>query len=261
MSQPTTAIGFSPTTPAAPPGYVNATPQTDGGTPLQKVSEYVASVGGASAKTANYTAVAGDNGTLLSFNSASAVTLTLPVAPPMAVWKIAVQNIGAGMLTINRNGLDIDGAAANVTLSQGSGLEIFTDGTNYFTERGLSTLPTLFGYVGITIPASALASTGFQGTQSVPYSGTIVEWILLADGASCTAQITPSKASLSAFPTFTSIVASAPPVITSSQKATNTSLTGWTTAVNSDDVFSFNLDSYSGTASQLTLILKIQRSS
>lgn len=139
MSQPTTGIFFSASTPAAPDGFVNATPQSDGATPQQKVSQYVAKVGGVAGKTANYTAVAADNGTLLSFNSSSAVTLTLPAAPPMAIWKIAVQNIGAGVLTINRNSLTIDGAAANITLGQGSGADIYTDGTNYFTERGSTT--------------------------------------------------------------------------------------------------------------------------
>lgn len=153
MSQPTTSIGFSPTTPAAPAGYVNTVPQSDGLTPFQTESTYVANVGGVAAKTANYTAAAIDNGTLLSFNSSSAVTLTLPAAPPFAIWKIAVQNIGAGVLTVNRNSLNIDGAAANVTLTQGNGAEIFTDGTNYFTERGstgnmspLTTKGDLYGH-------------------------------------------------------------------------------------------------------------------
>jgi hypothetical protein len=40
MSLPTTAIGFSPTTPAAPTGDQNTIPQGDNGTPLEKFSQY-----------------------------------------------------------------------------------------------------------------------------------------------------------------------------------------------------------------------------
>jgi hypothetical protein len=41
MSQPTTSIAFTPTTPAAPTGARNVTPQSDNGTPLQNISFYV----------------------------------------------------------------------------------------------------------------------------------------------------------------------------------------------------------------------------
>jgi hypothetical protein len=98
----------------------------------------VPNTGGASAKTASYTATAADCGKLLVFNSASALTLTLPAAAPFAQWNISVQNVGSGVLAISRNGLLIDTAAANLTLNQNSGVVIFTDGMNYFTERGVN---------------------------------------------------------------------------------------------------------------------------
>jgi hypothetical protein len=96
-------------------------------------------------KTGNYTAVQGDEGNLLSFNSASAVTLTLPnpIPPHPQVtnltdsgWMIWVEDIGAGTLTINPNGLNIDGSAASLSVFTGQGFGIFTDGINYFTFRG-----------------------------------------------------------------------------------------------------------------------------
>lgn len=92
--------------------------------------------GGVNAQTANYTAVIADDGKLISFNSGSAVTLTLPATPPSIKWKIAVENIGTGVLTINPNSLNLDGAGANVVCTKDQGLWIFTDWTNYFTERG-----------------------------------------------------------------------------------------------------------------------------
>lgn len=93
-------------------------------------------VGGVNAQTTSYTAVSDDNGKIISFNDASAATLTLPAAPPFAQWNIFVENVGAGTLTVSPNGLDIDGSASSLTLATNSGLYISTDGTNYFTQRG-----------------------------------------------------------------------------------------------------------------------------
>jgi hypothetical protein len=93
--------------------------------------------GGVNYQTASYTALAADNGKLVSFNSASALTLTLPASPPSATWFIAVECVGAGGLTISPSGLNIDTSASNVTLAQNQGLFIYTDGANYFTQRGV----------------------------------------------------------------------------------------------------------------------------
>lgn len=175
MSIPTVGIGFSPTTPApTDPLDQLAVPQGDNAQPLERFSftpkkatsslrgtvkpdgttmsvdgsgVLSAANGGVSVKTANYTAVAADNGTLLSFADSSPVTahtLTLPATPPFAKWKIAVQNIGTAALTINRNGLLLDTVAANLTLNSGQGMDISTDLTNYFTERGAGSV-TLSG--------------------------------------------------------------------------------------------------------------------
>ena len=257
MALPTTSLLLSKTTPAAPAGQQNVVFQSDGATPQQSVSANVPNSGGTAVKTAGYTAVAGDNGTLLAFNSASAVTLTLPAAPPSAMWRVAVQNVGAGVLTVSRNGLLIDTAAANLVLGQNSGVLVYTDGTNYFTERGAS--PSLVGVVGLTIDGGgSVPATGAKGVVQVPYAGTITGWTLIGD-VSGSAQITVSKATYAGFPTVASIVASAPPNLSSAQKSTSTTLTGWTTAVAAGDILSFNLDSIT-TCTRLVLELQIARS-
>lgn len=91
--------------------------------------------GGVNAQTTNYTAVSGDAGKLVSMNGSS-ITLTLPNPAPSSTWFIFVENRNSSDLTISRNSLNIDGAAANLTLHQDQGIVIFTDGTNYFTSRG-----------------------------------------------------------------------------------------------------------------------------
>jgi hypothetical protein len=101
-------------------------------------------------------------------------------------------------------------------------------------------------------------ATGAKGTVQCPYAGTLTGWTLLAD-VSGSAQITVSKGTYSAFPTVASIVASAPPILSTAQKATSTTLTGWTTAVAAGDIFSFNLDSVT-TCTRIILELQIARS-
>jgi hypothetical protein len=96
------------------------------------------SIGGVSEKTSSYLATSGDNGTEIVFNSGSSVTLTLPASPPSSTWTLFFQNIGAGTLTVSPNGLDLDGSASSLSVTTGQGAVIFTDGTNYFTERGIT---------------------------------------------------------------------------------------------------------------------------
>lgn len=91
--------------------------------------------GGINTQTTSYLATILDKTKLISMNGAS-LTLTLPATPPSVDWWISVQNIASTTLTISRNSLNIDGVASNVTLSQNQGMVIFTDGTNYFTQRG-----------------------------------------------------------------------------------------------------------------------------
>lgn len=93
------------------------------------------SFNGTNSQTANYTAVSGDNAKLISMNGSS-LTLTLPASPPSSTWVIFVENRNSTALTVSRNGLNIDGAAANLTVAQNQGVVIFTDGSNYFTEQG-----------------------------------------------------------------------------------------------------------------------------
>src|ERR1700692_4021312 len=88
---PASIINLNATVPAAPSGEQNvqwqkgATTGNDPtyGYPVFPASANIPSTGGAVVKTASYTATAGDCGRLLSFNSATAVTLTLPGAAPV----------------------------------------------------------------------------------------------------------------------------------------------------------------------------------
>jgi hypothetical protein len=90
----------------------------------------------------------------------------------------------------------------------------------------------------------------------VPYAGTIVEWSLVAN-ASCTCVLDVWKAA-GALPTnANTITASAKPGLTDETVGGSTTLTGWTTAISAGDVLGFELESLTGTPSEITLVLKV----
>lgn len=176
MPNPTVSIGFSPTIPAPDSGYQNAIPRGDGGTPLLRESFEVPSTGGVSVKTASYTATAADCGKILSFADSSPATghtLTLPSTPPFARWRISVQNTGSAVLTINRNGKLIDGGTTGPTLAHDSGMDIATDGTNYFTERGVAGTGGGGGGGSMTFTGAWSLGTAYAVGDVASYNGSL----------------------------------------------------------------------------------------
>ena len=91
----------------------------------------------------------------------------------------------------------------------------------------------------------------------VPFNCTIKSARMVADQAG-SAVITVKKSSYAGFPTTASIVASAPPTLTSAQKSEDATLTGWTTALAKGDVLEFILDSAS-TLTWVSLELAMER--
>ena len=71
-------------------------------------------------KVSNYTASTGDQ---LICNSQSAFTITLP-ASPSAGDTVIVKNVAAGLITIGRNGSNINGDAENATLPIGNAAQL-----------------------------------------------------------------------------------------------------------------------------------------
>ena len=92
--------------------------------------------------------------------------------------------------------------------------------------------------------AGASLHNGMQGDVSVPFDSTITEWVLLADQAGSLV-INVWKDVLASYPPTAAdkITASAPPTLSSADHAEDSTLTGWTTAVNAGDTLRFNIDS------------------
>ena len=90
-----------------------------------------------------------------------------------------------------------------------------------------------------------------------PFTGTLTSWTMLPD-VSGSAVVGIGTDTYAGYPTFTSIVASDAPTLTSATKATGSALTGWTTAVTAGDILRFTLSSAS-TVTRLLCVVAYSR--
>lgn len=124
----------------------------------------------------SYTFVDGDRAKLVTGTNASAQSYSLPQAGASSQfvggWFVDVQNRGAGNLTITPTTSTIDGASS-LLLSPGQGIRIASDGTNYFTKRGMPQLPSLVNSLGADV---ALNNTGTYFTGPTVSQGTVGTW-------------------------------------------------------------------------------------
>ena len=120
-----------------------------------------------------YTYVDGDRAKLCTHTNASSIAGTLPQAGSggnfVANWFMDVQNRGAGTLTITPATSTIDGAAS-LALTTNQGCRIVSDGTSYFTQRGVSSSggggSSITGTTGAT-GGDATATGGTTTTASI----------------------------------------------------------------------------------------------
>lgn len=186
----------------------------------------------------NHTATAGDGGNLTgavvnSYVQFEAIaTPTTPGADLIRIYNKLVGGKGRPHF------IDEDGVEQQLGVAAGSG-QIVT--INYVIDGG-----------------GDAPSTGSKGYLVVDFAGTITAATLLADQTGSVV-IDVKKSTYTGFPTTASICASAKPTLSSAQKARDTTLTGWTTAIVAGDVLEFVVDS-SLTLSRVTLALTVTRS-
>jgi hypothetical protein len=134
---PTLSAFFSPATPAPRNGRRNAFPQSVLDGPGEDFSFDHPNYTGALEITAS-TALADIHcGLMIVCNSASPLTVTLPNPIPFydanaGNWWVRILNVGAGVVTVDRNGLDINGGTANPALTNLQGAIIDTDDAGWF---------------------------------------------------------------------------------------------------------------------------------
>jgi hypothetical protein len=133
-------------------------------------------------QTTTYTATTTDfsNCKVISIASGTfTITLVANTSQPSNGQCIWVTNYGSGTVTIARNGQNINGAAANLTLASGSasaptGAFIVSDGTNYFCQSfGASTGGTTVTY---SQPYIQFSGNAYNSAQEIIPAGTF-SWV------------------------------------------------------------------------------------
>jgi hypothetical protein len=165
-------------------------------------------------------------------------------------------------LTISPNpsdsGVFINGETSITTYIKGTTLKVSYEGFNNWiliANDPTGSIKTL----GVVIDgAGSVISTGIKSDLLVPYNLRILSWQILADQTG-NIQLDIWKDTYSNFPptVLDSIVASAPPFITSGSKNQSGTLTGWSVNISKDDILRFYVTSASA-IKKITLTIKAQ---
>jgi hypothetical protein len=111
--------------------------------------------------------------------------------------------------------------------------------------------------IGITINGDPM-TTGIKGSFFVPWNGTIIEAIILADDDGIL-EFDILKTDFATYPAGgTSIVASAPPELASTDKYQDSTLTGWDTDLAINDILEYELTVVDPAITRVTLFLVVE---
>ena len=132
-------------------------------TAAQMTSLQQTAMGGGSTtdKTASYTLVAADAGTVVQMNSASATTITVNTALFSAGDSVQIQNIGAGVCTVTAGTATVS-TAGSLALSQYEG------GQLYFNTTSAALFFDIVQGSGMTNPMTTTGDTIYSSSGSTP---------------------------------------------------------------------------------------------
>ncbi len=172
-------------------------------------------------------------------------------------------DLDTGIFTSGSNEIAISAGGLTSSIFNTSGLRIplITNSLLSTNSSGQVIATQSLGSFGITIDGSGSAiTTGNKGYVTIPYSGTITGWDILAD-QSGSIVIDVWKDTYANFPPTVadSIAGTEKPTLSSQQKNQDNTLTSWTTSVNAGDIIAFNVDSAS-TVTKVNLTIKITKS-
>jgi len=132
-------------------------------TAAQMTSLQQTAMGGGSttAKTASYTLVAADAGTVVQMNSASSTTITVNTALFSAGDSVQIQNIGAGVCTVTAGTATVS-TAGSLALSQYEG------GQLYFNTTSAALFFDIVQSSGMTNPLTTTGDTIYSSSGTTP---------------------------------------------------------------------------------------------
>lgn len=113
--------------------------------------------------------------------------------------------------------------------------------------------------LSLTIDGGGSAiSTGIKGYIPVFWTGTIIEWVMIADQSGSIVLDIWRDTYANAPPTvLDTITAAAKPTLAAAQKNSDATLTGWTTGFTAGDIFGINVDS-AATITRLNFVMKLR---
>jgi hypothetical protein len=136
-----------------------------------------------------------DQNKLVTFSNAAAVACTIAQAGSggnfAAGWAVSLRNLGAGTVTCTPTTSTVDGAAT-VTLTTGQGLDLYSDGTNYFTQSGKGLIS--FSVAGTSaLGTSAISSAACATAVTTAATGTattdVIQWGFNGDPTAVTGYV------------------------------------------------------------------------
>lgn len=121
-----------------------------------------------------------DQNKLVTFSNGSAVACTIAQAGSggnfAAGWAVSLRNLGAGTVTCTPTTSTVDGAAT-VILLPGQGLDLYSDGTNYFTQGGRG---TIVAKGTLALATGAISSAACTSAQTLTATGVATTDVVLA---------------------------------------------------------------------------------
>lgn len=190
-----TEINFADDSPSIPAGRVGVKWQAGtaypdpniSGAQVRDLSGYV-NDGGVNEQTGtSYTLVEGDNRKLVYFDNVSSPPESIAVAiSPSAdlgdhffCW---LENLSEGTVTLTPDGSETIDGIADLTLEQGQGLMLFSDGSNLFTSRGRGGTGSFTAGGDLSGTSSSQTVVGLQGkaldssTVGSPSDGDVIAY-------------------------------------------------------------------------------------
>lgn len=121
-----------------------------------------------------------DRGKMVTTSNASPVAVSIAQAGSggnfAAGWAGTLKNLGAGIATLTPTTSTIDGAS-NLRLMPGQGIDIYSDGTNYFTNGGRG---SVIAKGTLALGTSAVSSAACTAAQTFNAPGLLTTDIVLA---------------------------------------------------------------------------------
>lgn len=212
-----------------------------------------------------YAILATDCGKLLTLSNAGAVAVSIAQAGSAgfpAGYMLDIENLGAGLVTITPTTSTIDGAAT-LTLATNQGIRLFSDGANYFTQRGRGPSANQnirsmgAGFSG----GGAVLTVGAVTYVTVPFGCTIAAYNITIDTGTISLDIW-KIATGTAIPTVANtILTGGFPGVASGTAIHSTSTALFTTTtVSANDIMGFEVQAVSG-ATQAQIVLQCNATS